>query len=56
MKFKIWLENDENNDAIKKMEKYAIEGKFEKLKQLYEEALNANHLTKDQYRKVERYI
>ena len=52
MKFKIWLENDENNDAIKKMEKYAIEGKFEKLKQLYEEALNANHLTKDQYRKL----
>ena len=52
MKFKIWLENDENNDAIKKMEKYAIEVKFEKLKQLYEEALNANHLTKDQYRKL----
>ena len=64
IKFKLWLENSENNeinDLLQKLDASSTDKiPFDEFKNLYEEAMKSEYLTKDQYRnlkiKLEKFL
>lgn len=60
MNFKTWLENNENTDLFQNLEpsstheknSESLKTKFAEFKKLYEIAINSEHITKDQYKKL----
>jgi len=60
MKFKLWLENDENINLLQKLEpsstndkaSESLKTKFAEFMNSYEEALRSEHISKDQYKKL----